>query len=152
MAMGNPLFKRINPGAAGYIDVAGKQRHANKSQVALWQETAGVTLHSQYILLDDLITTLRYRFRSDNPHHEALVYFNSHITNTRTYDNFALDVLAEPYLWKWPKRTQRQNEAIKPVDRNNDAMKALGYGLVGQYGIHIQRHLRSRTRNRSYFI
>lgn len=152
LAMGNPLWKYVLPGDAGAIDNAGKQHQANKSQIELWQEIAGVSLSAQYIKLDDTIMTLRYRLRDTNPHHEPLIYFNDHFTNARGPDGLALDVLAEPLSWSWPTRSPGRNEAIRPVDRNNDAMKALGYALVYRYGLHVDKKKSTKVAKRSYWM
>lgn len=140
-AMGNPLWKYINPQTAGVIDNAGKQHHANKSQVDLWREIAGIHLRSQYIMLDDTINTVNFRLGSNNVHHEPLVYFNDHMRSDVGADGMALDVLAEFDLWKWPERLHEaeSNTPVKPVDRNNDAIKALGYGLVDHFGLYSER-------------
>jgi hypothetical protein len=153
MVMGNPLWKLVVLDRAGVIDNAGKQHQANKSQVELWQEIAGATLRSQYCKIDNTIETLRYRLGTKNPLHEPLVYFNSHISNAKSPDGMALDILAEPELWQWPSRGFNRNTARLPVDRNNDAMKALGYGLIDRYGIaRPEKKVTTRGRRRAYWI
>lgn len=151
-AMGNPLWKYIQNWDAGAIDNAGKQHQANYSQIELWQKIAGVSLQGQYIKLDDTIQTIRYRLGDNNPHHEPLIYFNDHMSNARSPDGLALDVLAEPLSWSWPKRAPGRNEAARPVDRNNDAMKALGYALVYRYGLHTERKRQETKPKRSYWM
>lgn len=150
-AMGNPLWKYIDPLYAGTIDVAGKQHHANKSQMELWQEIAGVCLTAKYIRLDETIAALRYRLRDTNPLYKPLLYFNNHMTNARGPDGIALDVLAEPLTWRWPDRGPSQNLAVKPVDKNNDAMKAIGYSLVQRYGMNLERQKRNSAIRRDYW-
>lgn len=153
LVMGHPLFQYVDIANGGVIDVAGKQHHANKSQVELWQELAGVSLRSKYVKLDDSIQTLRFRLTSQNVHHEPLLYFNSHLKNTKSPDGtLAMDVLAEPELWKWPDRSGDRNKAVNPVDLNNDAMKAIAYGLVDRYGFSTIRKRQSRGHRRAYLI
>lgn len=149
--MGNPLFKYVNPQNAGVIDIAGTQHHANLSQVELWQQIAGCSLRSQYIELEKTINTIRFRLRATNPNHAPLVFFNSHMTNFKTPDGYALDVLAEPELWSWPDRTQNRNLPKNPLDKNNDAMKALGYGLVDRYGGYVEKKIAKRGKRRAYW-
>lgn len=140
-AMSNPLWKLIDPARAGVIDNAGKQRHANKSQVELWREIGGIVLRSQYIHLKDTIETVRFRLRDSNPLHEPLVYFNDHMTALKSPDGMAMDVLAEFELWRWSDKADdaNVNKPINPIDRNNDAIKALGYYLVDTYGVYVDR-------------
>lgn len=150
MAMGNPLWKFIDLREAGTIDNAGKQHHANKSQIELWNEIAGANLQAKYIKLDETISTIRYRLRDSNPLHKPLIYFNDHMTNARGPDGIALDVLAEPLSWRWPERGPNQNVAVRPVDKNNDAMKALGYSLVHRYGSNVERKKFKSGKRRTY--
>lgn len=149
--MASPLFKYVDKANAGVIDVAGTQHHANKNQTELWQEIAGCSLRSQYIALEKTINTIRFRLRATNPLHLPLVYFNSHMTNLKTPDGYALDVLAEPELWSWPNRGIMKNLPINPLDKNNDAMKALGYGLVDKYGGYVEKKLAKRGKRRAYW-
>jgi hypothetical protein len=149
--MGNSLFKLVDKRNAGVIDTAGKQRHANKSQVELWMELAQCNLRTNYILLEDTIETVRYRLGSQNPLFRPLVYFNSHMTTARTPDGLALDVLAEFELWKWREMGDQRGTPRKPIDKNNDAIKALGYGLVDVYGKVLRKQQEFQAVQRSYF-
>lgn len=150
--MGHHLFKYVDPRNGGVIDNAGKQHQANKSQIELWQEIAGISLRAQYIKLSVSIPTLRFRLGSGNPLHSPLLYFNSHFTNAKTPNGLAMDVLAEPELWQWPTRGPGRNESITPVDKNNDAMKAISYGLVDRYGGYVDKKVTRRGVRRDYFI
>lgn len=151
-AMGNRYWKYVDLRYAGTIDNAGKQHQANKSQIELWQEIAGASLAAKYIRLDETIQTLRYRLGDVNPLHMPLIYFNDHFTNARDPSGIALDVLAEPLSWRWPDRAPTKNESLKPVDRNNDAMKALGYSLVHRFGDYIEKKTRTKPKQRSYWM
>lgn len=150
--MANPLFKFVDPRNGGIIDNAGKQHQANMSQIELWQELAGISLRGNYVRLDDTIQALRFRMRETNPLHTPLLYFNDHFKNTKSPDGLALDVLAEPELWVWPDRGQGRNVPMTPVDRNNDAMKAIGYGLIDHYGRYVTKPVSTRGRRRAYFV
>lgn len=150
--MANKLWKYVDPGNAGVIDNAGKQHQANKSQIELWHEIAGVSLRANYVKLDTTINTLRFRLSSNNPQHEPLLYFNDHFTNARDPEGKALDVLAEPELWRWPDRNVDRNKPITPIDQNNDAMKAIGYGLVERFGGYVSRPMQRRGHRRAYLI
>lgn len=150
--MANPLFKRVDLHQAGVMDTAGKQHQANKSQVELWAEIAGCHFRTQYWKLDDTIQALRFRLRDTNPLHQPLIYFNSHLKNTKTPDGYATDVLAEFEMWVWPDRGLGRNQPMTPVDRNNDACKALGYGLLDHFGTNITRKVQARGRRRAYFV
>lgn len=149
--MANPLWSKVDKRYAGTIDNAGKQHQANKSQIELWQELAGVSLAAKYILLDDTIQTLRFRLQASEDDGTPLLLFNDHMTNARGPDGLALDILAEPLSWSWPERAPGRNVPPRPVDRNNDAMKALGYSLVHHYGTSIERRKQKASRRRGYW-
>lgn len=152
MVMGNPLWKFVDPNNGGVIDNAGKQHQANKSQIELWQEIAGISLRARYVKQDILINTIRFRLGSNNPLHQPLIYFNNHMTNAKSPEGLALDVLAEPELWAWPDRGLHRNQAIVPIDKNNDAMKALGYGLVDRHGGYVTKRKPPKGKRRGYWI
>ncbi len=95
---------------------------------------------------------MRFRLRSQNPWHEPLVYFNNHLTNAAAPNGFALDVLAEFELWRYPEASPGKSERLRPYDSNNHAIKALGYGLVDHFGPYIEKTSSSRARVRGYFI
>jgi hypothetical protein len=152
LVMGNKLWKFVDLHNGGVIDNAGKQHQANKSQVELWQEIAGLSLRAQYIKLNVLIETLRFRLGSNNPLHSPLVYFNSHMTNAKSPQGLAMDVLAEPEMWSWPNRGLNRNQAMVPVDKNNDAMKALGYGFIDRYGKYVEKKASFKAKRRAYWV
>jgi hypothetical protein len=113
----------------GVIDIAAKQRgQGGRSQLQLWQELAGISLEQKYIFENDTIEVLRLHLKGDKD--GPWLLFNSHMQNLRAPDGTALDVLAEPELWRWPERGWKQNQARRPIDSNNHAMKAIAYGLI----------------------
>lgn len=151
MAVANPLWKYVDLAHAGVIDNAGKQHMANKSQVELWQEIAHVTLRSSYWFMDDTIAVIRTRLLDTNLWHKPLIYFDSRFGNRKSPDGLALDVLAEFELWVWPEREPSRNVAKVPIDRNNDAIKALAYSLLDRFGVTGERRIVSRARRRLYW-
>ena len=149
--MANPLWKLVDPANAGVIDQAGAQRPGSHSQVELWRQIAQVELRYRYIFEEDTIRTLRYHLGTSNPLHEALLLFNSHMTNERNAQGEALDVLAEPMLWMWRPGGYARNEAKKPIDKNNHAMKAIGYKIVDRYGVSMQKRKHFKPKRRAYW-
>jgi hypothetical protein len=122
----------------GVIDIAAKQRsQGGRSQVQLWHELANISLASQYVFENDTIEVLRMHLKGDDK--GPWLLFNSNMANTRAPDGTALDVLAEPELWRWPERTFKQNEARRPIDKNNHAMKAIAYGLNWHTGFSLKK-------------
>ena len=150
--MAHRLWKHVDKRRAGIIDNAAKQHNAQKSQIELWAEIAGVTLHGNYCRLDDTINTVRFRLLANNQWHEPLVYFNDHLRNNKTPAGLALDILAEFELWVWPTRAPGRNAPMVPIDKNNDAIKALGYKLIDRYGLNVERKLNAKGRRRAYMV
>ena len=139
----NPLWKHVVLRKAGVIDQAGSQHPASHSQVEIWQQMTGAVLRWHYWFEEETINTLRYRIGSLNSEQKPLVFFNDHMKNMRDEKGRATDVLAEPFLWKWPDRPPGKGEALRPINTNNDAMKALGYKLLDQYGVMLERKRQS---------
>lgn len=144
--MESPFWPYVDKKNGNAIDIAGTQRHANKSQVEIWQDVAGVSFAAKFLPLEVTIATIRFRLGSTNTFGEPLVYFNSSLPNPDPRpDGTAAHFLTEFELWKWPERNPNQNVPLKPVDRANDGIKALGYWLVHTYGPVEQRRKRMMT-------
>ena len=143
---------------SGVIDIAGTQQHANKSQVQLWKELAGVNLRSHKYPIDVLINTIRARIggyaNSENTQEEffPLVYFNSTLRTGVSPDGLALEPLSEFSLWRWPKVGENTGHPRHPIDKNNDAIKALGYGLLDWYGPYTKKATIRTIRKRKYVV
>lgn len=124
----------------GVIDVAGTQQHANKSQVQLWKERGGVELRFRKWPQETLINTVRAHIGGyANAEAEAdelvpLCYFDKSLKTGVSPDGLALEPLSEFSLWRWPKPGENSGQPRTPIDKNNDAIKALGYGLLDWYG------------------
>lgn len=107
------------------MDVAGKQHHADKSQVEQWYETTGVNWRANPVPILEGITRLRDFLRSPfdwevprltiSPKCEGLLY---ELTEGEVYQK---DSTGNPV-----------REA--PVDRHNHSRKALSYLLVDAFG------------------
>jgi hypothetical protein len=133
--MGSRFWKYVRRQDGNVIDIAGTQRHANKSQVEIWQDLAKVSFAYKWIPLEDTINTVRFRLSKSSTLGEPLLYFNSSLPNPEPLpDGSAAHVLSEFDLWRWPDRKPGQSEAVKPIDKANDAIKALGYWLVHTFG------------------
>ncbi len=140
LCMARPIWKHVSRRDGNVIDIAGTQRHANKSQVEIWYDLAKVEFACKWIPLEETINTVRTRLGKSNTMGEPLVYFSSLLPNPDPLpDGKASHFLGEFDLWKWPERQANQSEAVKPLDKANDGIKALGYYLVHHYGPVEQR-------------
>lgn len=143
LCMERPFWKYVTKKDGNVIDVAGTQRHANKSQTEIWWDLAKVEFGYKWLPLEETIGAVRFRLSSNNTEREPLCYFSSSLPNPEPLpDGKAGHFLGEFDLWKWPERAPNQSEAVKPLDKANDGIKALGYYLVHHYGPVEQRKKR----------
>ena len=151
--MSNPLWDLVkkNRGSHGVIDIAGRQQHGMPSHIEIWQREAGVVLRSNYVHQDVGRDVVRYRLRKDPDSGQPLLFFNSHMTNSKGPDGTANDVLAEFELWKWREPKAGSSEPRRPVDANNHAIKALGYGLYDKFGPTEERIWIPKRKSRAYW-
>ena len=152
--MANPLFELVkkNHGSHGVIDIAGKHQYGLPSHVEVWREEAGVILRSNYVHQDIGRDVVRYRLKAKNEQTgEPLLQFNSIIGDATSPDGEAADVLAEFHLWKWRDYNPSSSEPLRPIDANNHAIKALGYGLYDKYGPIYQRKPLTNRIQREYW-
>lgn len=152
-AMSNPLWELVkkNQGSHGVIDIAGKHQYGLPSHVEVWQEEADVVLRSNYVHQDVGRDVVRYRLRKDLKLDQPLLLFNANMTNSKSPDGTAGDVLAEFELWKWRQPKPGSSEPLRPVDANNHAIKALGYGLYDKFGPVEERRPRVSRQTMSYW-
>jgi hypothetical protein len=142
----SPYWEYVDRRNGNVIDIAGTQKHANKSQVEIWQDEVGVSFASKTIPESVSIQTVRFRMGKNNSFGEPLVYFNSSLPDPDPLpDGSAAHFLSEFGLWRWPDRNPNQNVPAKPIDRANDGIKALAYWLVHTYGPVEMRKRKART-------
>lgn len=143
-----PWYKDVR---GGVIDVAGKQRQANKSQVQIWQEETRIPLRSNYVKIDQSIAVVRLRLRDNPLIAEPLVQFDYRLRGDKNHAGKANGILGELGLYKWREWAATQNTKPLPIDANNDALKALGYSLFAHFGPVEERQPLPLARIRSYF-
>ena len=108
----------------GVIDVAGKQHHADESQIEVWLAKAGIYLRSQHISL----AAGRDRLNSFLVKHPE-TGIPQLLLSTK-----AKKTAEEFTLFQWKKRPEERLAGEEPVNRHCDAIKALTYGLFDHYG------------------
>lgn len=117
------------------MDIAGMGEPGTESQASLWLKIAGIRFTGKYQKERDTISVLRHRLHVDPILGTPLVVFSDKMRSGVAPDGSATEMLSEFDLWRWPKRTLQGNEAEKPIDANNHALKALGYKLLLKYGV-----------------
>jgi len=137
-----PWFKHVK---GGVIDIAGTQRAANKSQVQIWYEETGIPLRSHYVFIEESIATVKLRLQQN------LLHFDYRLRTDKGYDGKANGILAEFGLYKWRDWHEGQSTKQRPVDANNDALKALGYWLYDRFGPVVERKKRSKPQLATYY-
>ena len=114
----------------GTIDVAGKAHHAGKSQVEVWRQHAGITLRSQFVPILDGITRYATFMGGGKFEAEARVFF----------DTRCAKAIREHGKYKYKDLREDRPKTELPIDRYNDAIKALTYWLVDQFGYAPRLH------------
>jgi hypothetical protein len=109
------------------IDFAGRQHHAEKSAVEIWQAVTGIRPNSQPVgVLDGIArhrTFLQGEIKPDGSKAPQLYH-----------DPRCRGSLAEYKLYKRPTDRDGNPTDDMPRDEHNHAMKAIAYGLVDQFG------------------
>lgn len=126
-----PWFKYVT---GGTIDVAGRQHHANTSQIEIWYRETGLSLRSQKIDIDDGINVMNLRLRNYPDHGKPLIYFDYRLSSDVLPNGKAQGIVAEMGLYKWPEWKEGTGEKRRPIDSNNDGCKAVSYWLYDRTG------------------
>jgi len=121
MAMNRPWWSNVE---GGVIDFAGRQHHANTSQIEIWQAKAGIYLRSQPVPEEAGRERLRSFLRKDPLTGAPRIFFSPKCT--KTIQEFA--------KYQWRRRPEERVAGEKPINQHNDAIKALTYGLVDRFG------------------
>lgn len=145
LAMQHPLwpYVKLGTGYAGAIDIAGFAEPGTVSQAQLWRDIAGVELYGQKYPELETINAVRnaladHRLRFRNLGNES-------------YRGLALEPLAEFRLWR-KRAFDEPGEVGKPLDRNNDFIKALGYWWLWRYGQTDKRKRGPLSRKRDDYV
>ena len=152
--MANPLWPLVmkNINSHGVIDIAGKHQYGLPSHVEVWKEEAGVVLRSNYVHQETGRDVVRYRLKAENKDDgQPLLLFSSRLGDSVSPDGQASDVLSEFNLWKWREYRQNSSEPHNPIDSNNHAIKALGYGLYDKFGPVLERKALANRVQRAYW-
>lgn len=116
------------------MDVAGKQHPGTKSQAEIWRSLTGLRVVMNKVGIVDGI--MRHRtFLKDPGTGGARLFHNPRCKGT----------IPEYGRYKNAKDSEGRAATELPIDRDNDAMKALAYGLVANYG-HVRPRLRGNVR------
>lgn len=121
----------------GTIDIAARQHQANYSVTELWANNMNIHLRSQKVKIQDGIDAVALRLKTDMHTGLPRLRISSTLSRTRHNDGRAGGLLSEFEMYSWPKQKPTGNARRLPIDRHNDAIKALGYYLVDQFGLEL---------------
>lgn len=110
-----PWWKKVE---GGVIDFAGRQHHADRSAIEVWQARTGLSLRSQLIGIMDGIYVHRAFLKQKRLYH----------------DPSCKGTLGEYGLYRLPTDRDGNPTSDQPRDEHNHAMKAIAYGLVDRFG------------------
>ena len=108
----------------GVIDFAGRQHHAAKSQVEVWQAIGEIHLRSQLVPLEAGRDRLKNFLLPQPETGEPRLLFSPKVKQTA----------GEFGKYVWRDVPDERLASAKPIDRYCDGIKALCYGLIDHYG------------------
>ena len=111
----------------------------------IWKEETGIPLRSHYVFIEESIATVKLRLQQN------LLHFDYRLRTDKGYDGKANGILAEFGLYKWRDWHEGQSTKQRPVDANNDALKALGYWLYDRFGPVVERKKRGKPVLATYY-
>lgn len=139
----------------GVIDIAAKQRQGNKSQLQVWDEELKrygahpISWKMNYIKEEIWRQAIALRLKP--PGRAPLLYFADHLNTKLDSTGRAYGVLGEIITYKWPQYVEGRSMVGRPVKQNEDALSALGYGLVNHFGAVIDKKKPLMATARSYW-
>ena len=140
----------------GVIDVAAKQHHANRSQLEVWKDTLvelkthAIDFAMNYMREDIWRSAIKLRLAPPGEPEPFLLFSNLLQAGVEN-DGGARGILGELQTYRWRVRTEGHSISNRPVKYNEDALSALGYGLVHYFGPVIQRKSQYKATVRPYW-
>jgi hypothetical protein len=113
-------WKRVT---GGVIDIAGQQHPGAKSQVEIWRHTAGLNLRVNRVGIVEGILRTRTFFLNPATQQPRLFIAPK-----------CKGLLAELAKYRYHKSVENRPVSELPIDRDNDACKALAYWLYDRFG------------------
>jgi hypothetical protein len=162
----NPLWKHSC--TRGVIDIAGTYRQfGNIPQVEVWNSELKrlgehpISFESVPVRhAKEWYDAIHLRLWSGQGHPPdgldetgggPLIYFASTLVDRVDPDGRANGVIGELKSHRWAERNELSSMPGRPIKRNEDALSALGYGLLKRFGPVVQRAPRRRAIVRSYY-
>lgn len=131
-------WKRTRSGAPDnipycVIDVAGTQHHAERSAEEVWS-AAGLKMFSRRVKVDDGIDRVRSLLRSDGSYNIPQIRIHPRVRGLISEMGGCPSPLPERQPWSYKQDKEGNIVSDIPDDKNNDACKALAYGLIEMFG------------------
>lgn len=142
----------------GVMDISGSYRQgANKSQVEVWSDELNKLKTHQIrweyrkiIRAMDWYDAIHLRLWSENDG-KPLLLFADHLRDDISADGNANGVIGELKTHRWANRGERSSNPGRPVKRNEDALSAIGMGLLCHFGPVIERAKMTKALRRVYW-
>lgn len=132
IAQGREWWKSVR---GGVIDIAGTQHQGMSSPQETWLQQAGISLRGQKIRIEDGIERVKTSLKVNPLTGYSGVIFNLKCRGLLSeLGGCPSPIDGQTRVYKW--RSDREGQVIGtvPDDKNNDAVKALTYGLVDMLG------------------
>jgi len=112
----------------GAIDIAGRQHQAMEAPVEIWLKRANISLRSKKMRIEDGIDLLRTHFKQHPVTGKPGVMIDPRCCGIIAECGGGKSPVEDGGMWMRDKNT------LKPLDKNNHALKALAYYLVDKFG------------------
>lgn len=158
-----PFWKSVT---SGVMDIAGKTRAmGGQSQLEVWSsELARLKEHSVDWFVhkwpqEEKRNAIHLRLWSGEGHSVEgtgrsggpLLYFSDSLNQQVSPDGRANGIIGELKTYRWAQKGEMVSDPRHPIKKNEDAISALGYGLLRHHGPVIQRPPRAKSVIRRYF-
>lgn len=130
-----PWWNKI---AGGAIDIAGKQHQAMSSPMETWIKRTGIPLRAKKIRIQDGIERTKTSLKINPITNKPGIYINTCVKGLISeWGGCPNPLTGATAVYKWRMDSSNNVVGDVPDDKNNDASKALAYGLVDMFGFAI---------------
>ena len=132
VAQQKPWWSRVS---MGVIDIAGRQHASMPAPIELWQTQGQLQIRSNQVPIEDGIERLKMSLKVNPVTGRPAIYINTKCRGLISELGGCPSPLnGQVNVYKW--KTDKDGNVVGsvPEDKNNDAIKALTYGLVETLG------------------
>lgn len=132
-----PCWRNIESAA---IDIGGTQHHGMPAVIDIWHKEAGILPRYEKVPILDGIERVKSLLKVNPLTGHPKLYINTKCKGLISeFGGVPNPFTGQPLVYKWKRDREGNIVGNVPDDKNNDAVKALTYGLVSLLG-YVQRN------------